>query len=268
MNIIQKTSIHNTSSKPNRNIEFIVLHYTAGTYSSSNAALNTANYFAHTTNNASADFIVDDSMIVQYNPDVSNRYTWAVGGKKYYSMSTSLGGQFYNICRNDNSISIEMSSCKINKASLNAADTDWYFTTDTINNAVDLTKYLMNKYKVNIDHVIMHHQVNGKVCPQPWCLNESRLQDWYKFKSRLQGEDEMTQEQFNEMFKIAMNSYRNSLQDNDAGAWSENSRKWAVDTGLIKGSNQLPDGTPNYMWQDFLTREQMVEILNRFSNMK
>ena len=31
----------------------------------------------------------------------------------------------------------------------------------------------------------MHHHVNGKLCPQPWSLNDSRLVGWQKFKARL-----------------------------------------------------------------------------------
>ena len=42
----------------------------------------------------SADFIVDDSEIVQYNSDISHRACWAVGGKKYTSMTTSEGGKY------------------------------------------------------------------------------------------------------------------------------------------------------------------------------
>lgn len=269
MNIIKQTNPINTSSKNNRKIEYIVLHYTAGVTSKAGTAANTAKWFSNPAAKASADFIVDDATIVQYNPDIENRFTWAVGGKKYSSMTTSLGGQFYGKCVNNNSISIEMCSNKQNRSTLSASDTDWYLTNATVSNAVALTKYLMNKYHIDIDHVIMHHQVTGKVCPNPWVLNEDRLKGWYNFKKQLQGEEEeMTQEQFNKMFLIAMENYRKSLQDNEAGKWSKESRDWAVSTGLIKGSDPLPDGQPNYMWEDFLTREQMATLLYRFKDMK
>ena len=80
INIVKKTSTHNTSSRPNRNLKWIVIHYTAGTQSRPGAAANTAQYFATTTVQASADFIVDDARIVQYNPDIRNRNTWNCGG--------------------------------------------------------------------------------------------------------------------------------------------------------------------------------------------
>lgn len=58
---------------------------------------------------------------------------------------------------------------------------------------------------------------------------------------------------------------RKELQDNDASAYSAEDRAWAISTGLIKGGAALPDGTPNYMWEDFLTREQAIALLHRLS---
>lgn len=84
-----------------------------------------------------------------------------------------------------NSISIEMCSNKTNKKSLLANDTDWYLTEATVNNAVELTKYLMKVYNIPVGNVIMHHHVTGKVCPNPWCVNESRLSKWTEFKNKL-----------------------------------------------------------------------------------
>lgn len=184
INIIQKTSTHNTT-KANRNIEWIVVHYTAGTTSSRGAAQNTAAYFAKTTNQASADFIVDDETIVQYNPDPKNYYCWSVGGSRYSNHTTSLSGQYYGQCKNSNSISIEMCSRKLNTASLAATDDDWYITKETQNMAIQLTAYLMKQYNINKDHVIMHHQVTGKACPQPWCKNETALSGWRAFLNAL-----------------------------------------------------------------------------------
>ena len=108
LSIINKTSDHNTTMKMNRDIKWIVLHYTAGTASTKGAAQNIANYFSKTTNQASADFIVDDAEIVQYNPDPKQRYCWAVGGAKYPNKSNTLAAKYYGQCKNDNSISIEM----------------------------------------------------------------------------------------------------------------------------------------------------------------
>lgn len=181
LNILKITSTENTTQKINRPIQWIVLHYTAGTRSSGGTAKSTANYFARPTTKASADFIVDDEQIVQYNPDPLNYYCWAVGGKQYTSKSTSLSAKYYGQCTNANSISIEMCSCKTNTSTLNVTDNDWYLTPATISNAIKLTKYLMKLHNIDINHVIMHHMVTGKWCPQPWTKNEGALSGWYNF---------------------------------------------------------------------------------------
>ena len=187
INIIKRSAITNTTIKSGRKIEFIVLHYTAGTSSKKGSAQAIATYFARPTAKASADFIVDDVEIVQYNDNIENRYCWSVGGSKYRTLTNSLAAKFYNICKNNNSISIEMCSNKKNTKSLNASDNDWYLTEATVKNAVELTKYLMKKYNIPADHVITHNMVTGKLCPQPWVKNESALKDWNNFLKEIAG---------------------------------------------------------------------------------
>ena len=68
-------------------------------------------------------------------------------------------------------------------------------------------------------------------------------------------------------FAELMNEYRATLRDNDSGSWSEESRKWAIETGLVKGSGTLPNGEPNYMWEDMPTRETLIEVIYRFAKM-
>ena len=67
------------------------------------------------------------------------------------------------------------------------------------------------------------------------------------------------------MFQQNFGALRKKLQDNDSSKWSKEARAWAIENGLIAGIGNLPDGTPNYAWEDFLTREQLVTILYRFT---
>jgi len=76
-------------------------------------------------------------------------------------------------------------------------------------------------------------------------------------------DDDMTQEKFNEY----MANYRNEHQDNDASTYSAEARAWATSNGIVKGGGDMPDGNPNYMWEDFLTREQMATLLYRFAQL-
>ena len=57
---------------------------------------------------------------------------------------------------------------------------------------------------------------------------------------------------------------RATLQDNDSSAYSEEARQWAVDTGLVAGGSE---DTFNGMWEDVLTREQLVTVLYRFAKL-
>lgn len=78
-------------------------------------------------------------------------------------------------------------------------------------------------------------------------------------------EDDMDQEKFNQMFKAAMDAYRKELRDNDSGQWSREAREYAISSGLFTGSGTTPDGEPNYMWEDLLTREQVAQLFYRFA---
>ena len=55
-------------------------------------------------------------------------------------------------------------------------------TPQTVDRAVELVKYLMAKYGIDVDHVVRHYDVTGKLCPEPWVRDESL---WRKFKARL-----------------------------------------------------------------------------------
>lgn len=68
-------------------------------------------------------------------------------------------------------------------------------------------------------------------------------------------------------FKELWLEMRKDLQDNNGGTWSDDARTWAVSTGLVVGNGTAVNGELNYMWEDILTREQMVTMLYRFAKM-
>lgn len=178
--IIQKNSTTNTTYLANRSLLYIVWHYTAGVTSKKGAALDTASWFANSAAQASADFIVDDYYIVQFNKDIKNRYCWAVGGGKY----NCAGGALYGIAKNSNVISIEICSNNSSGKITYPNDTRYSFTDAALNNAVILTRYLMNLYNIDINHVITHSMVNAKPCPgiigwNPASGNTSKWELWH-----------------------------------------------------------------------------------------
>ena len=107
----------------------------------------------------------------------------------------------------------------------------------------------------------------GAVRDKSYSLGYNQIAGYGRPDWSLAGEEteEMTQDQFNDMFKVAMAAYRAVLQDNDCGSYSTEGRQFMIDKGLMVGGNPLPNGEPNYMWQDFLTREQFATVLFRYA---
>ena len=79
-----------------------------------------------------------------------------------------------------NSIGIEL--CVRCKGNQKANGQDWYFEDATVKAAEELTKYLMQKYGVDAEHVIRHYDVTGKICPNPYVYNhtEHKWDDFVK----------------------------------------------------------------------------------------
>ena len=185
INITKQTSYSNTSAYSNRPLDYIVIHYTAGSTSKAGAAYNNAVRFSNPSVGASADFIVDDTTAVQYNPDIKNRYCWHCGdGKNPYSK----GGSYYGKCTNANSIGIEV--CCTNpkwKRTTPPNSPDWSFTEAVVNKAVDLTEYLMQTYNIPASNVIRHYDVSGKLCPGVigWNAESKSEAKWQAFKAKL-----------------------------------------------------------------------------------
>ena len=187
INIQKCSAFANTTGLSDRNIDYIVVHYTAGSTSRPGTAKNNAVMFANPSYGASADFIVDDSTIVQYNPDINNRYCWHCGDNKN---PYSMGGKFYGKCTNANSIGIEICCTNPNWKDTEPANTKaWSFTDSVVNKAVELTKYLMQTYDIPAERVIRHYDVSGKLCPGiiGWNEDSGNVTEWKHFKERISG---------------------------------------------------------------------------------
>lgn len=184
MDIIKKTSTRNMNYTPGRKIKYIAIHYTAGTTSRTGSATNVATYFGTTATNGSADFEVDDTTAVQYNPDPRNYSCWAVGDSKntYYG-----GASLYGIATNGNTISIEICSSNRTGAMTQPLDGNYYFTDAVVKKAIELTKHLMKEYNIDADHVVRHWDISGKPCPGiiGWIHNDQSK--WKEFKAAISG---------------------------------------------------------------------------------
>lgn len=182
--------------------KYLVLHYTAGGGSKTGRAAGTARQFSIGNPDSkgnlrlsSADFIVDDTTIWQYNPDPNKYYTNAVGVKakdfKWYMShpgATKPGpGYMHNVITNANSMSIEMCSTIDNSKEINNVNyTGWSFTPAVLENTKKLVAYILNTYKIDKNNIFIHYDVSGKRCPAMWTRDDDSYQKFLAFKSACQ----------------------------------------------------------------------------------
>lgn len=152
-----------------KDIKYLVIHYTGN---DGDSAKGNANYFKTHIVEASAHYFVDDNGIIQSVPDDFAAYS--VGGKKYPSCAKTGGGRFYGKCTNANSISVELCDTRKNGK--------YDFTEKTLENAAELSRLLLKKYKIPVDNIIRHFDVTGKNCPALFVSDEKA---WKAFKERI-----------------------------------------------------------------------------------
>ena len=112
---------------------------------------------------ASWHYTVDDKEIVQSFSD--NAQCWGAGNKYY----------------NENGIQIEI-----------CVNSDGNFK-KAVDNAVKLTKHLMNKYNIPASNVIQHYHASGKNCPRYLRSGEKGV-SWSDFKAKLTGDPKTSSE--------------------------------------------------------------------------
>ena len=166
MNINKYLSKVNYNTLKGKLNKYIVIHFTAN---NGDTALGNCKYFYTEDRGASAHYFVDENGVWQCVED--NNVAWHCGASTYK----------HPYCRNGNSIGVEMCSRKDSNG-------NYYIMDKTVNNTVELVKYLMNKYNVPIDNVIRHYDVTGKNCPEPFVRD---IKKWQDFKNMLKiGEEE------------------------------------------------------------------------------
>lgn len=143
-----------------------------------------------------------------------------------------------------------------------AAARDWYFTEKTVDNLVEFTRALMEKYNIPAENVVRHYDVTGKWCPRPWMGDDmnayygtSGNEQWARFKARLSGNEEV--------FDMDINEARKQLTScADTGdtpsAWAKEAAEYCKRKGIFNG-----DGAGNFGWQQPITREAVACIIYR-----
>lgn len=132
----------------------------------------------------------------------------------------------------------------------------------------DKEKTLSYTPKPNEMVMTVHRWFANKSCPGDYLYNkhpEIAAEVNRRLSCGNAGIEEEDEDMTLETFKKLMNEYRAELRDNDCGSWSKEAREWAIATGLFAGGDPLPDGTPNYMWADMPSREQIAQLFYRFA---
>ena len=156
--------ISNYSKGRHTTIKYLVLHYTAN---NGDTALSNCKYFSSANRNASSHYFVDEKEVYRSVRDMN--VAWHCG---------SMNGYKHKYCRNTNSIGIEMCSRKDKNGK-------FYIKEKTIANAIELTKYLMEKYDIKVENVIRHYDVTGKICPKPFVEDENAMDSILKTDWRM-----------------------------------------------------------------------------------
>lgn len=219
--ITKKITQTNYGSRNGNSIKYIVCHYTGN--ATDTAAAN-ANYFYTDYRGASAHYFVDDNSIYQVVED--NNASWAVGdGKGAYGIT------------NQNSISIEM-CCK-----------NTVITETTENNAIELVKYLMNKYNINVDHVVRHYDASRKICPNWQDNNWAR---WSTLKTKLTKTETKEPEVNRSMYVFSKNWYLYKYPDVAASSYKDDPYAHYLKYGKKEGRLPLPPIPKEYNEGDYL----------------
>src|SRR5690625_2269365 len=148
-NIAKRVTYNGTNSK-----KYIVIHETANTRKGANANAHARLQASGNNRQASWHYQVDDKEIIQsFEDDVQ---CWGAGNRYY----------------NENGIQIEI-----------CVNSDGDFK-KAVDNAVKLTKYLMDKYNIPASNVIQHNQASGKNCTRYLRSGEKGV-SWSNFKAKL-----------------------------------------------------------------------------------
>ena len=152
----------NYTSGRTQPIKYIVIHYTGN---DGDTDEGNGKYFSEPNRNASAHYFVYKNSITMSVKESDT--AWHCGASSYR----------HKYCRNNNSIGVEMCSKKYNNGK-------YYIDKLTIQNTIELTSQIMDKYKIPLENVIRHFDVTGKNCPEPFVRNEEQ---WNTFKKSLEG---------------------------------------------------------------------------------
>ncbi len=173
---------YKNASRSKNDILYITVHYTGN---NGDTAAENGNYFNEPYKVTSAHIFVDEDSVVQ--SVAFEDIAWHCG-KDYSGGSVAYWGK----CTNSNSIGVEI--CMNDKS--------WGVRQESIDPAVEVVKYLMDKFGIDVAHVIRHYDVCHKECATPMVTSTAL---WTAFKAALEDDEVVEQAQMrigNEMVTV------------------------------------------------------------------
>ena len=234
----------NQSVRPVTSVKYIVMHYTSNI---NDTAVNNVRYFNSTVTKSSAHYFVRDSDIQQSVPLIHAAYSVGLG-----SMNGPYSGtnpEYYGMCTNNNSVSIEMCGSKTSREA----------TAKTKQTACELAVALLNYFKLTPSAVIRHHDVTGKNCPA-WAVEDPLK--WFEILKEIntlyynkEDNEEMTDTAENyAVFKKFMDRYT-AEKAAENPAWSAPYMSWAEKQKLINDGKAAVN----------VTRGELATVLYRLN---
>lgn len=209
-------------------IQYIVMHYTAN---NGDRAKANCQYYGGTVVQASAHYFVDEDEIWQSVRDSDT--AWHCGAKGYR----------HPVCRNANSIGVELCSDKVNG--------QYVITPETVSRAVALVRTLAAKYGIGRACVVRHFDVTGKVCPEPWVRDEGQFAG---FLDRVfEEETGLTEARVREILREELAALEAGRAGLPVSGWAAEALERAKDAGIT-------DGLRPRSWA---TREEVAVMLAR-----
>ena len=220
------------SSTPQTN-QWIVVHNTAGGTANSNT-----NYFHNGAEgrNVSTHYVMDDKEIYQLLED------------NWKGQHTNGKGQAYtdnpidaSSCSNSNSIGIEV------------ADGDSVNHLQAIENLIELIRYLMKTYNIDVDHVVRHGDTQGKECP----ATIMNLGKWPYIKEQLKEKTEgnVPLEDFSNFTTVDMDGYSpgtpNTNQNNSGVNGNYGTTTPILHSAIVTPNSITTGGTDQVTYGDY-----------------
>lgn len=268
--LVSYTRISPNKTSPRKHkIDTITIHCFVGQVTAERGA----DVFAPTSRQASCNYVIGKDGRIALVVDEGDR-SWCTGGYDKNGNPIRVNG-ISGADNDQRAITIECASDSTHPYAINSKvyESLVKLCADICKrNGIEELRWQGDKNlvgQVHLQNMTVHRWFANKACPGDYIYNRlgqiakevnAILENERKISLKSEEETDMDLAQFKKLW----HEMRDELQDNDHGTWSKDAIDWAVDNGIIKGSSETEF---NGMYEDVLTREQMLVILYRFAKL-